>query len=80
MADLQDKKPQPGDAVVLTEIPPGLLTGLPLEDQRAISEMVGKTVLFSEYDEDGRAGLQFTDSDGAIHFIYVDPDVIRIAK
>jgi len=37
--------PEAGDTVVLTELPPGLLDGLPLEDQRAISAIVGKPVL-----------------------------------
>ncbi len=73
-------KPKPGDPVVLTEVPPGLLDGLPMEDQRAISEVVGKPILLTEYDDEGRAELKFTDRDGVIHFIYVSPNIIRAAK
>jgi hypothetical protein len=73
------RKPIPGETVTLREIPPGLLTGLPEEDQQAISEIVGKPVRLNEYDNMGRAELQFTDSAGVIHFIYVNPEFIRIA-
>lgn len=72
-------KPKPGDTVVLTEVPAGLLDDLPLEDQRTIAEVVGKPVLLNQYDEEGRAELEFTDRDGVIHFIYVSPKVIRAA-
>jgi hypothetical protein len=69
-------KPKPGDTVVLIKLPPGLLDGLSDEDQRAISEIVGKPVRLEEYDEDGRAELRFSTSDGHIHFIYVSPEYI----
>lgn len=71
-----DKKPQPGDTVVLTRMPQGLLDGLPPEEQEAISEALGKPLKLNEYDEDGRAELEFTDAQGIIHFIYVDLSVI----
>jgi hypothetical protein len=80
MADNRRNKPKPGDAVVLTEIPPGLLDDLPKADQVAISEAVGRPIALNEYDDDGRAELQFTDGRGVIHFIYVKPDFIRAAK
>jgi hypothetical protein len=80
MASNLDKKPKPGDAVVLTEVPPGLLDDLPRADQQAISEAVGKPIALNEYDDNGRAELQFTDNRGVIHFIYVEPDFIRPAK
>jgi hypothetical protein len=75
-----DMKPRPGDAVVLTRVPPGLLEGLPTEDQDAIAEVVGKPVKLVAFDDQGRAELEFTDSDEAIHSIYVSPDFIRPAK
>ena len=74
-----DRKPVPGDVVVLGELPGGLLDGSPIEDQRAISNIVGKPVRLSDYDSDGRAELQFTDTEGVVHFVYVSPDVIRLA-
>jgi len=73
-------KPKPGDMVVLTAVPPGLLDNLPVEDQKAISEVVGKPVLLNEYDEDGRAELEFTERDGTGHSIWVNPSFIRPAK
>lgn len=65
--------------VLLTELPPGLLRGLPRTDQKAISEIVGKPTLLLAYDDLGRAELEFTDRKGAIHSIYVDPSFIRPA-
>lgn len=69
-------RPPTGSMVVLRELPPGLIDGLPREDQIAISEVVGKKVLLVEYDEDGRAELEFTDPHGVIHSIYVDPSYL----
>jgi len=68
----QNDKPQPGDTVRLLGLPPGFLDDLPEEDQRAIRAMLGKTVLLSEYDELGRAGLDFTEANGTMRTIYVD--------
>jgi hypothetical protein len=69
-------EPKPGEWVVLTEVPPGMLNGLPAEDQQAIIEVVGKPVILNEYDEAGRAELEFKDRGGNLHFIYVDPRFI----
>jgi hypothetical protein len=77
--DMQEEKPKPLSRVVLVKIPPGSLNDLPIEDQRAISEIVGKPVRLNEYDVDGRAELEFKDSSGVIHFIYVNPEFIRAA-
>jgi hypothetical protein len=45
MAVMTSKQtPKPGDTVVLIEIPPGLLDGLPTEDQEAICDAVGKPI------------------------------------
>jgi hypothetical protein len=74
--DVNKRVPAPGELVILKEIPPGLLTGLPAEDQLAIRDVVGKTVLLLEYDEDGRAELEFTDRQGLVHSIWVEPRFI----
>jgi hypothetical protein len=50
-----------GQRVVLVAIPPGLLDGLPDEDQRAIAAIVGKPIQFVGYDDIGRAELEFDD-------------------
>jgi hypothetical protein len=49
---------------------------LPTEDQEAIAAVVGKLILLTEYDDDGRAELEFTDRNGIIHSIFVNPDFI----
>ena len=71
---------KPGDSVVLTGIPLGLLGGLPSEGQTAITEVVRKQVLPVGY-EDGRAELEFTDKHGTIHSIFVNPTfIVRAAN
>lgn len=72
-----DKSPKPGEQVILSELPSGFLDNLPVNDQQAISEVVGKPLLLNNYDEDGRAELEFTDRDGIIHFIFVRPELLR---
>lgn len=79
-----ESKPSAGEMVVLTSIPPGLLDGLPVEDQKAIVAIVGKPVRLAEYDEDGRAEFQFDDPfDGRTgayshtHSIWVAPELIE---
>ena len=80
MAHSQDEKPKPRDKVILTGLPVGFLADLPTEDQRAISAVIGKPIALNEYDEDGRAELEFTDGNGNIHFIYVSSDFIKVVK
>ena len=70
--------------VVLITVPPGLLDGLPAEDQRAITAIIGKPVMLVGYDEDGRAELYFADpfdvqSDeySHTHKIWVAPEFIE---
>jgi hypothetical protein len=68
MTKEEDIKPKPGEMVVLMEVPPGMLDDLPPEDQQAINEVVGKPILLNEYDEDGRADLEFKDRHGNFHY------------
>jgi hypothetical protein len=71
--------PKPGGKVVLKEIPPGLLDGLPEEDQRAISAIVGVPILLRGYDE-SRAELKFVEGNGTMHLIYVDPRYVKAVR
>lgn len=70
-------EPKPGELVVLIEVPRGFSDDLPQEDQQAINEIVGKLIVFNEYDEDGRAELEFEDRNGNGHKIWVDPKFLR---
>jgi hypothetical protein len=67
---------KPGQKVFLKTLPPGFIDDLPTEDQQAISAVVGKPIALNGY-EDGRAELEFTDGEGVIHMIYVDPTLIE---
>ena len=69
-------RPNPGDTVVLMAVPPGMLDDLPSEDQQAIKEIVGKPILLTQFDEDGRAELEFRDANGNFHTLYVSPEFI----
>lgn len=76
-----------GAIVVLKPLPPGLLEGLPVEDQRAIRAIVGRPVLLRGYDEDGRAELYFPDPFSHetehythTHIIYVAPEFISLTR
>ena len=44
------------------------------------ARVIGTEVLLMEYDEDGRAELEFTDDAGIIHSIFVDPKYIDAAQ
>jgi hypothetical protein len=68
-----------GRKVVLEKVPPGLLDGLPGEDQRAIAAIVGVPVRLSGFD-DGRLELEFVEENGTIHTIYVDRKYVRAIK
>jgi hypothetical protein len=71
------KKPHVGEQVIFLALPPGLLDGLPEEDQRVIAARVGKPVTLVDYDEDGRAELEFDNPfDGTTHSIWVAPEFI----
>ena len=64
-------KPKANEMIVLRTLPHGLLDGLPEEDQQAIRAVVGKPILLLGYDAEGRAELEFTDSEGVLHAIFV---------
>jgi hypothetical protein len=76
-APKRKKNPKPGQRVVLKSLPKGFIDDLPLEDKRAISEVVGRPILLKAYEEDGRAELEFTDRNDVIHILYVDPSFIE---
>ena len=70
---------KPGQKAILTALPPGLLDDLPEEDQKAISEIVGKPIRLVGFDDIGRAELEFQEQDGTIHYIFVTREFIRPA-
>jgi hypothetical protein len=80
MTDTPDKSFKRGDTVILLALPPGFIDDLDVEDQQARSEAVGSRVVFNEYDDIGRAELQFTSRDEHLHFIWVDAKFIRPVK
>jgi hypothetical protein len=69
---------EPGHSVVLTSLPPGLLSGLPREDQDAIQAIIGQRVTLVGFMH-GQAELEFFDEDGDGHTIWVAPSFIRAA-
>lgn len=69
---------EPGSMVVLNSLPPGLLLGLPDEDQVAIRSIVGHPVVFAGYSW-GAAEIEFVDSCGDSHSIWVQPSFLQPA-
>jgi hypothetical protein len=67
---------EPGRLVILKGVPPGLLNGLPEEDKSAILAIVGTPVTFAGYSF-GQAELEFVDSAGDNHTIWVEPSFIE---
>ncbi len=65
-----------GCRVILKSAPPALLNGLPEEDQIAILAIVGRPVLLAAFSH-GQAELEFVDSDGDEHTIWVEPDLLQ---
>jgi len=73
-----------GDQVVLVAIPPGLLDGLPEDDQRAIRAIIGTPVTLLGYDERGYPELHFADpfktqshEYSHTHSIWVPPEFVK---
>ncbi len=65
---------------MLTKLPPRFLNDLLDEDRTAISSVLAKPVLLRSYDDAGRAEIEFTDSRGVRHFLYVSPDCISATR
>ena len=70
-----------GEQVILLGLPSGFLDDLPDEDVRAISAMIGRAVTLVEYDDVGRAQLDFVDPitpEGGLntHTIWVAPEFL----
>jgi hypothetical protein len=63
--------------VALVGLPPGFLDDLPVENQIAIRDVIGKPVKFNEITSWGYAELEFGENPGKGHFIYVDLSFIR---
>jgi hypothetical protein len=61
---------------MLKFVPSGLLENLPIADRKAILRASSSPMRLIEYDEVGRAGLEFTDDNGIVHIIYVNPDLL----
>ena len=75
-----DMRPKAGDSVIVKELPAGFLEGLASEDRQAITAVIGKAILLKKYDDEDRAELEFTDEKGTIHFVYLNPALIRNLK
>ena len=65
-----------GQQVFLLVLPSGLLAGLPEEDQIAICAIIRRPVTLAGYRFD-QAELEFVDSSGDEHTIWVDPSLLQ---
>ena len=72
----RQRKCRVGEKVVLKALPAGFLTDLPRSDKTAISKMIGRRIRLVGYEAAGRAELEFSDSKGVRHYLYVNPRFI----
>ncbi len=70
---------RPGDLVKLESVPSSLLEDLPEEDQVAIRNIIGHTVMFVGYSH-GQVEIEFKDDSGSYHSIWVDEKQIKRVK
>src|SRR5260221_8329504 len=57
-----------------------LLRGLPKTDQRAILGAVGQIYRVEGFNAAGHAELEFRDSKGSMHFVWVEPGNLRVVR
>jgi hypothetical protein len=57
-----------------------LLRGLPKADQRAILGAVGSVYRVAGLNVVGHAELEFFDSSGSMHFVWVEPENLRLVR
>lgn len=69
-----------GDNVRVVEIPAQLPCGLPQEDQLAIRQQVGRTLIIAAFNEDGHAELEFIDGSGCMHTIWLAPCFLEVTR
>ena len=66
-----------GDAVKLVKISGALIDGLPESDVTAIENQINKIMVIQSFSEHGHVELEFTDADGNMHSIWVNPKDIQ---
>jgi len=79
MMSTASPRPKPGDKVVLIAVPPGMVDDLPTEDQQPITQLAGKPIVLTRYDESGRAEREFHVGSADFRLIRVSPEFIRKA-
>src|SRR5260221_14041666 len=57
-----------------------LLRGLPLTDRHAIEAAVGTAYRVEGFNVVGHAEIEFFDSKGKMHFVWVEPENLRLVK
>ena len=57
-----------------------LLRGLPRPDQRAILGAVGSVYRVVGFNVVGHAELEFLDTNGNMHFVWVEPENLRLVR
>ena len=64
----------------MDKLPPGLIDGLPEEDQKAILAIVGIPIRFTGIEKGGRVRLEFVEQNGTMHAIFVDRQYVKAAE
>jgi|SRR5882762_3403237 len=68
------------DRVRFLKASAGLLRGLPRSDQQAILGAVGRVYRVRGVRATGHAELEFFAPDGTMHFVWVEPESLRLVR
>ena len=69
-------KPKVGDKVILKGLPDKISHKSSKVGKERHLEKIGRPHMLTAYEPDGRAELEFSDSNGVIHYIYVNSSFI----
>ena len=79
-ASVKDSNGEPirkHDVLTMTRAPEDLTRGLPPEDQSAIRDQVGSTVVVVGFDDHGNVEVEFSDRGGTLHTIWIEPACLQ---
>lgn len=78
--DVNGRRVRRWDRVRFLKASAGLLRGLPRSDRQAILSAVGGVYRIQGFNVVGYAELEFSDAQGTMHFVWVEPENLRLVR
>ena len=75
--DINGSPIRTGEVVVLCDVPPELVRGLPDDDIRAIKAQVGARMEVVGFDSFGNVELEFASSADTFHTVFVSGQILK---